>query len=112
MERPVFPAHRRARLAAVEHDTGAGERLLERAGWAWRCPLEGMRVTAERDRPGIDQPDHLCFVEIDHRVQPFDRPPPDIVAARCSIEAAHPDKAPPSLGGIAEIASRKRRAEQ
>ncbi len=105
MERPFVPAH----LIAIE-------------GKAYFCPTFGGRrrerlgkrvgVPADRNCPGVDQPDHLFLVEIDDCIEPLDRPAPEIGTAAHRIEAGHLEEAATFLCRIGEITGREGRAKE
>ena len=79
---PAVPAH----LVAVTLEAGT-HRLLESKGWQRiACGPDRLRVIVDGpfgdgDGAGIDDPEHLPFVEVDVDREPFDLPAPGVLDA-------------------------------
>jgi hypothetical protein len=105
MERPLVPTH----LITLE-----GEAPLGRVfGRRWRDRLrEFVAVAADRDDSCVDEPDYLFLVEVDNRIEPLDRPSPQIGSAARRIETGYLEKAAALLCRVGEITGREGRAKE
>jgi hypothetical protein len=94
-QRTTFPSSVKLRIAGLS--VGAGGTRSNKL----------MRFATDRNRSGVDQLEHLLFVEIDDCMEAFNWPTPPIDACTRRIETSYPDQAATFLCRIGEISGRQ-----